>query len=522
MAEEYILTRDIIHDHSKRMLNIKKYYPYFKLTENTFSGFAGGKYSELDMGYILMAVLRFFIEENNFNEKDITYEEYERFLHDVYRRDFQIPLDEDEEKEVSAYIFDKISNGGRPFTYEYFDPIDRSKKTIRMKLIDSRIREESITYFITSEAIEFYLDTKEIKDESSISIAQVLLSKMITTKNYRGGIDVIRRINSEVSRLKIKKNEVLAILSEDVFEGTKAYEEFVNTGIKWFEDEQKLFAKNMELIETALQKITSDEQYFSAVDDIYQLETELKRAIIKHSELLSACTDLQIKADAIIDKAKYNRLKPSFDFTYVLRKIMERDDVELLSKLVVPLFKTNVRKSFNLTSIDKMLSLKADKEEKAEEISENAEQVQYVYEDEIEEQRIYDNYHVLIRELLDCILQKEAVDLCEFNEILERKYTDKIFSNGDYYSFLVHISQKKEYDVDLVVEKPDTFFEEYLKDVVEKDEEDKYSGIVVALEFEEGNILKLKEDFEVTNIVFRLRVAGEDDLVMKLGEDNAE
>ena len=121
MEEELILTRDIIQDHSERMLNIKKYYPYFKLTENAFTQFAGGRFEELDMGYILMAVLRFFIEENNFKEKDVTYEDYETFLHGVYRRDFEIPLDEDEEKEVSAYIFDKLTNGGRPFTYEYFD-----------------------------------------------------------------------------------------------------------------------------------------------------------------------------------------------------------------------------------------------------------------------------------------------------------------------------------------------------------------------------------------------------------------
>ena len=108
MAEEFILTRDIIQDHSERMLNIKKYYPYFKLTEGAFTQFAGGRYEELDMGYILMAVLRFFIEENNFREKDVTYEEYKAFMHGIYRRDFAIALDAEEEAEVTGYIFDKI------------------------------------------------------------------------------------------------------------------------------------------------------------------------------------------------------------------------------------------------------------------------------------------------------------------------------------------------------------------------------------------------------------------------------
>ena len=41
--------------------------------------------------------------------------------------------------------------------------------------------------------------------------------------------------------LKLKKNEVLTILSGDVFAGIEAYEEFVKTGMKWFDDEEKLF-----------------------------------------------------------------------------------------------------------------------------------------------------------------------------------------------------------------------------------------------------------------------------------------
>ena len=49
-----------------------------------------------------------------------------------------IPLDEDEEEEVSAYIFDKIKNDGKPFSYSYFDPAEKKKKTIRIKIIDSR------------------------------------------------------------------------------------------------------------------------------------------------------------------------------------------------------------------------------------------------------------------------------------------------------------------------------------------------------------------------------------------------
>ena len=59
MAEN--MTGDIISNHRERMLNLKKYYPFFRLIDTSFSNFKDGKYEILDMGYIVMAVLRFFI-----------------------------------------------------------------------------------------------------------------------------------------------------------------------------------------------------------------------------------------------------------------------------------------------------------------------------------------------------------------------------------------------------------------------------------------------------------------------------
>ena len=98
MAEN--MTGDIISDHRERMLNLKKYYPFFRLIDTSFSNFKDGKYEILDMGYIVMAVLRFFIEENNFKEKDVTYPEYLDFLRLILKRDFGLDLNEQDSKEI--------------------------------------------------------------------------------------------------------------------------------------------------------------------------------------------------------------------------------------------------------------------------------------------------------------------------------------------------------------------------------------------------------------------------------------
>lgn len=503
------MNHDIIEEHSKRMKNLKKYYPYFKLAELSLGQYKDGKYADLDMGYITLAVLRFFIEENSFKDKDVIYEEYEEFISIILQRDFEFILDAEEKKELAGYLFDKLMNEGKPFSFDYFDPMDKKRKTIRMKLLDNKIIENTVYYFITADAIEFYLETKEIKEESSISIEQLLLEKLIDSQNFRGGTEVVKRINQEVSRILKKKNEVLSRLSMNVFEGKRAYEDYVKNVIRWFDDEQKLFKKNSGLIERALERAEFDvsngevtSKYYKAVDDIYLLEVELKKAMYKHSQLLQASTDLQKKADEIISKAKLSAIRNSFDFKNAINTMMEKNRSDMLRFMTVPFFNLNRKKTFDLKSIDTLLNYRTDRNEEGEPVKAGEEQI-YVYADEAEEKRIYCNYEEILKLLLDMLIKYEQFTLKEFHEALLQKYTNSIFRNGDYYSFLVHMSQKKEYKIKEVLKKPDTFFEEMICGCIGILSPNPYQELCFRLEMtgEEENI-KLFEVFEISNILF--------------------
>lgn len=504
MSEEYTLVRDIVYDHNERMLNIRKYYPFFKLADISLSQYKEGKFAVLDMGYIVMAVLRFFIEENNFREKMVTYNEYMTFMQDVLKRDFQLVIEEDEEKELIAYIFDKLKNDGKPFSYEYFDPVSKQRKTVRTKILDNKIVDDNVVYYITSDAIEFYLDTKEIKDESNITIAQVLLTKMISTRNFKGGTEVVSRINNEVSRLISKKNEILGILSYDIFEGIKAYESFIKTTVKWFDEEQKLFDKNKQLIEQALRAGEEDNKFYEAMEDIYHLESELNRAMNKHSELLNACTILQAKADEMVVQAKFNRLKSSFDFRKVLSDMIKSDNTDNLNLFTKPLLKLNVKKTFSLTLIDNMLNMRTEAMEDGEKVNENKYDENFKYDDEIEDERIYENHRIFLMSLFDMLIANEEFDLMRYNEELVKKLGKNVLKNGDYYSFVTHLCQKSSYDMSEVIEKPDTFLEGFMKKVItEESGGAKYKYLTFRIDFPEDNEILENMGNEIVNVHFR-------------------
>lgn len=505
MAEN--MMGDIITDHRERMLNLKKYYPFFKLIDVSFSQYKDGKYEILDMGYMLMAILRFFIEENNFKEKDVTYPEYLDFIRVLLKRDFGLDLSDEESKDIADYIFDKVKNEGRPFEFSYFDPVNKKKFISRMKIIESSIRDNTVWYSISADAVEFYLDTKEIKDESRISVSQLLLEKMIKSQNFKGGAEVVERINEEVNRLQIKKNEVLSILSNDIFAGIKAYEEFVDTGMKWFEDEEKLFNRNKELIESALKRMENEndasESYYRTYNEIYNLENQLKVAMNRHSDLLRACTDMQKMTDEAVKKAKLGRLRTHMDFKSVLSDMIKQDNADKLVDMLSHILKPNIKKTFDIVSIDDALTVKPEKYEKKELVDEE-EPEKIIFDDEIEDERIRHNYIFIMENLKGCLKKSDMIMLDKFNEIMKKAYGGNILKNADYYSFFVNLSQKDEYTLGKAGES-DSFLDDILKEGFEGTEE-----FTFHIEKQQEDMLDVFEGAEMMNLKFCVGAKPED------------
>lgn len=532
MALKYVMINDIIEEHNARMQNLRRYYPFFVLAETTFAQYKEGRYVGLDMGYITMAVLRFFIQENSFNEREVSYDEYAEFMGQLLDRDFDVEIAEEDRGELISYIFDKIKNDGRAFEFGFYDPGKKERKTGRVKLIDSHIADGRVLYYITSDGIEFYLDTKEIKDESKINVQQLLLEKMIVGENFRGGIEVVARINSEVEKLIRQKDEIVDLLSVDVFRGAEEYERYMKTVGKWFADEQKLFAKNKALVDKAVAKANygASGSGRAVMEEISELELELKRTIIKHGSLISSTMELQNISDNIIHKAKLQKLRPAFDFGGQLQRIIREDRPDKLLTILAPLFAPRLQKSFSITSIDHMLTLRSEDNARTTKVKKEQADMSFKYEDELLEEQIEANFAKLFHELLGRLDKWGQLTLKEYNSMLEIRFGKEIYGNKDYYSFLTHLAQKDFYSVDEILTKPDTMLEGMIADYDEKlkaggqgtsvaaeAHEDlslsremyapelslaPYRGMTFTLEFQNDAEIEIGEDMYVTNIIF--------------------
>lgn len=493
--------QEIRGEHAQRMENVKKYYPFFEIAAYDLKQFKNGKYREIDLGYVLMAVLRMLIEENNFNHTGVTYTDYLNFVIPFLEQEFALACDAEGYAEIAGYLLDKMKNDGKPFMYTYYDPETKQRKTARVWLVKSHFYEGNIYYYITETGIEFYLNTKEFKEESKISIQQLLLEKMIRTQNFKGGREIVKRICNEVLKLKMQKREVLHVLVHDLKNGTDMYRAFFEESIRWFDEEHELFMKNSRLIAGAMSLLSPVEQIKNK-EEIFLLDGELKRAMSMHSELLMECMDLKKKMEALLEQGTLNAIRPVFYFQQLLDQMMDQDDMKGFPMLVHPLLQPKKRKMFDLKRLDDMLELRSGFEEERETVQEEPE-ADYVYDDELEESRISENYLKLTGELFEMLCEKEQFTLREFNELLERKYGKRIFMNGDYYSFLVNLCQKHEIVVKDAVKYPTTNFEAVLKQYFETGGTEQELACDFRLQtLTEEEPMEFMGTFSVTNIRF--------------------
>ena len=104
-----------------------------------------------------------------------------------------------------------------------------------------------------------------------------------------------------------------------------------------------------------------------------------------------------------------------------------------------------------------------------------------------------------MRNLLIYLDKYSTFTLKEFNEVLERNYSEKIFKNGDYYSFFIHLCQKKEYEIGLGASAKESFLDE----IIQEEFKD-HSRVAFTISMAEGteDNIQLLDLFEISNITF--------------------
>ena len=272
----------------------------------------------------------------------------------------------------------------------------------------------------------------------------------------------------------------------------------------WFAEERKSFAKNRELLDKAVARLSYDTD-FKTPEDISKLQTMLKQTIESHSQLIASTAELSRFSDEMVRRSRTRSLRNAFDFEGMLRTAIKEDEPEMLSLVFMPFLLPRREKSLSMSTIDNLVLIRTGESLKGEEKQELVADLNFRYEDELLSESVGNNFAKLFLELLGRLERWERVTLEEYMAILEVKFGKDIKKNRDLYSFITHLAGKEHYKVKEMLTNSETFLEDmvlkYSKDALEQ-----YRDLQFDIEYDKEDRDIMSEEgekiAELSDIVF--------------------
>lgn len=437
----------ILADLPIRQQNLAKYIPFAELYAlNKRSD----KYTNLDMGVLVLSVLSYLLYEGHLKDRGVGFEEIQGHLEGVIGTVYNEDYSPVEMTDLTRYVLDKLQNGGTPFDYTYYDLEERRMKETKLRYI-SYTRDallEKNFYRLTTVGIDFLLQTKEFGEESKISIQLILLRKLVEHEDFGSALSTLERINIEIKKEAKRKGEILEELSYGFTEGYALYTQSVR---KRLEDEQSLFKETLSYLSTLekeyLQQIEASqmsEKDLRFKRFVIDMQMELSKTVELHALLLDALVDLRQKAEEMLVARRKTIFKENFNFHHFLENAIRKDDTRGLAAAMNSLFDIHLPKQFALERIDHLFLLKEEKNSEGEIVNpEDSESIKVETLDQQVTSRLIFNYELMFRELLFLVMEKEHMSLSDYLQTLKARYGSQVVENYDLPSFMMILTQTK-------------------------------------------------------------------------------
>ncbi len=516
MNKDYVKTmQNTINECDARMASLRKFVPFFEVDRlNSTSQ----KYKRYDMGVICMAFISFMFYEGKLKSKNLTFEELALFLGEIVENFYGYCMDSDEIKEFTSYCIDKMGNDGLGYDSNHYSPVEKKvyDRGDTVRYIESSFNQktEGFNYFLTTEAIDFFLQTKEFGEESKVTIHLLLLKKLIENSEYDSALISLNNVCAEVIKQISLVSDLESLLLYGGKSGYEAYTKYMESANKRFIDEKELFTETVHQIinlrEGYADKVSKEElgeKEKNAMRCLDMMDTELKRVVEIHQKLLATIVMLMKRAGEIQQGKMANLLKVSFNFSTFLDSVGKKNDPSILAGIVLPLLKMNIKKSFPLEKIEDMFLLNniPDAEDTATEIMDNLEvEERVLFKDELKE-RVIANYVYLIEIIYSHLIKKDSIDI---KYLVEAEDIDKkIILNPDFVSFIVDMKRNNKVEILATMKKSDdhpNLVEAAMERFRQSNVGNKHDRRKLAVKVLRNEYVEISDGFEITNVEFSL------------------
>src|SRR3989339_2124758 len=204
-------------DASSRQEIVSVYSLYFYIVESCEYNF--------DVGHLIISLLTYMVEEGRLNFYAMKVFEIKSFVNEYMKGiDFQRDYNLDEIVENFTSKLQGARLNGEPITFKYYDFDLLNIRSIKIAYIDYSLKDEG--FKITDKGLEFLISTKEIPQESKLTVALYMFKLQLEKKKYKAALNTIKNINLETLRQLDIKNEILSMNRYSREEASKLYKKY--------------------------------------------------------------------------------------------------------------------------------------------------------------------------------------------------------------------------------------------------------------------------------------------------------
>ncbi|WP_370575878.1 hypothetical protein [Methanomethylovorans sp.] len=430
-------------DTNERLRRLKNSFPFFKLYVYS----SQGERVPYDAAYLAIDILTLLIEEGTLKSRPVPVGDIETHIAKVLKDMY--PSQEYNSREVSRAILElmETDRNGSTYLFEHIDPIKNKTASYYVSLIRYNITTKG--YEITEDGLDFMISTKELPEESRISVGLILFKKQIESHSFMNALSTVQELNLNVIRKKESKQVLLKKMlygGADVREDFSKYKTDVFSQLK---EEEELF----EQVRKSLQEIVKNPDGIAIINKsdvkiteqdfviLSKITSELDRGYDLHSSLLNDFTSISKEYDDICS----NRLNSLFDMRWRFREILEsnikmnrQNDVHVVE--MQPLCMPKVPRHFSILKIFEPQIVSRRKSA----IDETREQGEWtttkLLDDEVKERQL-NNFNIYAHYLLDIITSMDGeAALEDFLKHIESRLGSESLYNIDLLPFLLALN----------------------------------------------------------------------------------
>ncbi len=383
-----------------------------------------------DLGNFVISLLSYIVENGRLDFYAMKISDIKLFTDKYF--DNQSLLSNDDINTILNRL-EGVNPDGTPILYQYGDTSEK------VAYITFDI--ENNGYRITDMGLQFLISSREVPQDSKVTISLYLFKLQIEKHRYQSALDTIKNINLETKRQLSLKDKVLNIARYDATLGNKMYNEYWKDFVSLRNEERehyqqaKDFLKQYQDVSQNDNITPNDRKLLNKIDVELNISTTLQNQyILEISSMGKQLAEMSLNS-------MNNIFENRFNFKEHLENVYHSNDISVLTSMLTPLLLPKKVKFFDLSVPFAQQVVKSEIDAIDEPITVTKPFVDY---SKMYENRQFNNYCVFFEILIGMLETSPIEDIREYiNRVSNAKGIEAI-NSIDFLSFLTDLSSFSE------------------------------------------------------------------------------